>query len=162
VPPLPLGSFGFGLNPRPTVGDVPFLSWRDGLKLAAPAPHDPAALSRTLAAFGHAVSADLHIAPALAPSFGAACGYLLAGVPPGADCQESCDLAASALHPAARPGAALQSAAGAATDEPFWRHAQPVLAALADLFLGWTADPSGHAALRAAWRRGRSLEMNGG
>jgi hypothetical protein len=155
--PFPLAAFGFGLHPRPGAGAAPFLCWRDGLLLAAPPPHESAAVSRTLGAFGHALAAPLDIAPALAAGFGAACGYLLSGNPASSDGQEACDLAAAHL-PHARPPLAANAGA---VDPDFWRRAAPVLAGIADLFVGWTADPSGYATLRAAWRRGRSIEMSG-
>jgi hypothetical protein len=59
TPPLPLGVFSFGLQPRAVGGEMPFLCWRDGLALSASAPHDPGAVSRTLAAFGQAMAAFL-------------------------------------------------------------------------------------------------------
>lgn len=98
IPAFPVGAFGFGLHPRGRGGDLPFLCWRDGLVLAAAAPHDPDAVSRTLAALGHAMAQGLSIDPALGFAFGAACGYLVAGVPPTSDGQEACDIAAVALH----------------------------------------------------------------
>jgi hypothetical protein len=168
-PKLPVAAFGFGLQPRSGSSDQPFLCWRDGLALAASAPHDPPAVSRTLAAFGHALSAPLHIAPALAAGFGAACGYLVCGVPAHADGQEACDLAAAALR-----GGIPDKGQRAPDEDPdhvpgddamgeaFWRRAGPLLAATAELFVGWSADPAAHATLRAAWRRGRSIEMSGG
>jgi hypothetical protein len=179
TPKFPVAAFGFGLQPRSGASDRPFLCWRDGLVLAGPAPHDPAAVSRTLAAFGHALSGPLHIAPALAAGFGAACGYLVCGVPAHADGQEACDLAAAALqsrfavnshdalhesvgHESAHESARHDGTPGDATSDAFWRYAGPLLAAAAELFVGWSADPAAHATLRAAWRRGRSIEMSGG
>jgi hypothetical protein len=170
-PKLPVAAFGFGLQPRSGASDRPFLCWRDGLVLAGPAPHDPAAVSRTLAAFGHALSGPLHIAPALAAGFGAACGYLVCGVPAHADGQEACDLAAAALqgrlaidasHEGAGHDGTPADAPWDAMSEVFWRRAGPLLTAAAELFVGWSADPAAHATLRAAWRRGRSIEMSGG
>jgi hypothetical protein len=155
-----VAAFGFGLRPRGGTSDLPFLCWRDGLMLAAPAPHEKLAVSRTLAAFGHAMSEALHIAPALAPGFGAACGYLVCGVPAHADGQEACDLAATALRGHDFCGHDL--GVDDVMADTFWRRAAPLLAATAELFAGWTADPSAHAALRAAWRRGRAIEMSGG
>ena len=35
---LPLGEFAFGLQPRATGGEMPYLCWRDGLALAALGP----------------------------------------------------------------------------------------------------------------------------
>ena len=138
---------------------MPFLCWRDGLALAASPPHAAGAVSRTLAALGHALAAPLDINPALASGFGAACGYLLCGVAATSDAQEACDLAA--LHLGQPNVAPPLSCAGDAMGDAFWRLAAPLLAATAELFAGWTADPSGHAMLRAAWRRGRTIEMSG-
>lgn len=162
-PPLPLADFGFALQPG-AGGDQPLLCWRDGLALCRPPPHQQIAVSRTLAAFGHVLAASCRITPALAAGFGAACGYLAAGLPPSADWREACDLAAAGLANA-RPGAPLEAARAAAegAEGPaFWTVAGPLLTAAADLFLGWTADPASHAALRAAWRRGLSIELSGG
>ena len=173
IPTLPLPAFGFGLHPRSGGGDLPFLCWRDGLALAAPAPHDLYAVSRTLAALGHAMAVILNIDTTLAFAFGAACGYVVSGVLPTSDGQEACDIAAVALHvsypnsnllgeagvPA--PAAVIAACAAGIADEIFWRHATPLLAAVVDLFTEWTADPSSRAALRAAWRRGRTIEMDG-
>jgi hypothetical protein len=155
--PFPLAAFGFGLHPRPGAGAAPFLSWRDGLVLAAPPPHEAAAVSRTIGAFGHAMAAALGIAPDLSSGFGAACGFLLSGSTASSDGQEACDLAATHLAKPEPPLAAAAATVGAA----FWERAAPVLAEATELFVGWTADPSGFAALRAAWRRGRSIEMSG-
>ena len=159
-PSLPLPAFSFGLQPRPGGGELPFLCWRDGLTLAADPPHDPAAVSRTIAAFGQVLADSLDIVPALAPGFGAACGYLLAGVPATSDGQEACDLAATALHRLHDTPPPLHTTDGDLSGA-FWERAAPLLSATADLFAGWSADPIAHAALRAAWRRGRTIEMSG-
>lgn len=165
---LPLGEFAFGLRPREAGGDMPYLCWCDGLALSAPAPHDPAAVSRTLAAFGQALGPRLRIDASLAAGFGAACGYIVSGVAATADGQEACDIAAGALR-RGRSGfgqvpagaAAADACAAGITADVFWRHAEPLLAATAELFVGWTGDPPGHSSLRAAWWRGRSIEMSG-
>jgi hypothetical protein len=159
-PSLPLPAFSFGLQPRAGGGGLPFLCWRDGLALAASPPYDPATLARTIAAFGLVLASDLEIAPALAAGFGAACGYLLCGAPANADGQEACDLAAAALHRTHQAQAPLASIEGA-LDDDVWHRAAPLLIATADLFAAWTADPAAHIALRAAWRRGRTIEMSG-
>ncbi len=173
VSALPLTAFVFGLHPRTRGGEQPYLCWRDGLALGAAAPHDPDAVSRTLAAFGQAMADRLNIDPALAFAFGAACGYLVAGVPPTQDGQEACEVAAVALHvmyqdtglagaaTAFVPAISVAACAAGIMDGAFWRHATPILTAAADLFTQWTADPSGHPALRAAWRRGRALGSGG-
>jgi hypothetical protein len=165
LPDWQLAGFGFALRPQGGGGDLPLLCWRDGLKLAAPGPHDAGAVARTVAAFGRALAAELRISAALAAGFGAACGYLLAGAPPLPDGQEACDLAAAALRDSTQPGAPLDAAGDGpegACGAAFWSAAQPVLAATSELFLNWSADPAGHATLRAAWRRGRSIQMSGG
>jgi hypothetical protein len=164
-PSLPLAAFGFGLKlPASTTGR-PFLCWQDGLALSAVAPHDQAAASRTLAAFGHAMAAMLGIAADLAPGFGAASGYLLTGNVPCADWQEVCDLAAAAQLNDCRPGAAWAAANGCITGvggRDFWARALPLLTGTAEMFVRWSDDPDSLAKLRAAWRRGRSIDMNGG
>jgi hypothetical protein len=154
---FPSSAFEFGLHPRAASADVPFLCWRDGLLLAAYPPYEAAAVSRTVAAFAQAMAADLGLDPDLAIGFGTACGWRLAGAAPAADAQEACDLVA--LHlPRGRPPLA---AAGGDLDAAFWALAAPALNATADLFAAWTADPARHAVLRAAWRRGRAIELNG-
>jgi hypothetical protein len=161
TPELPMAAFTFGLQPRSSGGGLPFLCWRDGLALAAAAPHDPAAVARTMAAFGQVLASELGIAPDLAFGFGTACGYLLTGIHASSDGQEACDLAAASL-PRTAPSANGEECASGVGSDAFWRHAAPRLTALAELFLGWTADPAGHDKLRAAWRRGRAIEMSGG
>lgn len=88
TPGIPLGSFVFALQPRPGSDAMPFLCWRDGLALAAAAPHDPSGIARTLWAFGRVMAARLQIDPSLADGFGAACGYLVSGVPATPDAQD--------------------------------------------------------------------------
>ena len=138
---------------------MPFLYWRDGLALAAPPPHAAGALSRTVAAFCHVLAATLNIDPVLAGGFGAACGHVLSGAPATSDTQEACDLAA--LHLDQPNVAPPLTCHGDAMGNAFWRLAAPLLTATADLFANWTTNPSAHASLRAAWRRGRSIEMSG-
>lgn len=154
---FPSTAFEFGLYPRAGRSDIPFLCWRDGLALASAPPHDPAAVSRTLAAFAQVLAPDIGLDPELAAGFGAACGWRLTGVAPAADAQEASDLVALHLPRGRSP----LNAADGAVDAAFWSLAAPVLNATADLFAEWTADPARHAALRAAWRRGRFIELNG-
>jgi hypothetical protein len=161
TPALPMAAFTFGLQPRTSLGDMPFLCWRDGLALAGAAPHEPHAVARTLAALAQAVAVELDIATPLAFGFGVACGYLVAGVVASPDGQEACDLAATALHTLS-PASAVEACAAGVESDAFWRHAAPRLVAVADLFLGWSADPGSYERLRAAWRRGREIEMSGG
>jgi hypothetical protein len=162
LPELPLSAFSFALQPRSPNGERPFLSWRDGLALAAAAPHDPQAVSRTIAALGQALAGKLDIDPAFAGGFGAACGFLLAGVATSSDEQEARDLVADALRPHIVPDRTAEACACGIMSDVFWHYATPKLSAIAEVFLGWNADPAGHAALRAAWRRGRAIEMSGG
>ncbi len=158
TPALPLTAFSFGLQPRTSSGGMPFLSWRDGLALAASPPHEAGAVSRTVAAFGHALADALKIDPALASGFGAACGFMLSGVPATSDAQEACDLAA--LHLGQPTVAPPLNHAGDAKGSVFWRLAVPLLMATAHLFIGWSMNQSDHAMLRAAWRHGRTIEMS--
>jgi hypothetical protein len=162
---LRLGEFDLGLRPHAGGGGRPFLCWRDGLALCRPPPHDAAAMARTLAAFGHALTPSLGIAVSLAADFGAVCGHLATGIPPAGAWQEACDLAAAALRhapPAGAPMRAAEAAGEAAGGALFWQAAEPLLSAAVDLFRGWTVDPASHAALRAASRRSRCIELNGG
>jgi hypothetical protein len=168
APPMPMGAFGFGLQPRAPGGVLPFLSWCDGLALAAPPPHDRGVVARTVSAFAQAIAGWLDIDPSMAAGFGSACGHLVCGVPAAPDVQEACDLVAAALQDRAvadetalAPGGASEACAAGVLSPAFWRHATPLLVATADLFRGWTRDPAGHATLRAAWRRGRAIEMGG-
>jgi len=164
--PLPLDVFGFGLQPRFGQSDTPFLCWRDGLALSGPVPHDPFCVSRCLAAMCQAMAGELGIDDALAADFGAACGYLATGVHPGPEAQQACDLVAASLKGAARPGEAApclaDPAGGGALGPGFLTMAGPQLRAARDLFLGWADDPAGLSLLRSAWKRGFSIDMNGG
>jgi hypothetical protein len=153
---FPSTAFIFGLQPR-SGNDGPYICWKDGLALAGMEPYDPAAVSRTLAAFAQAMAEDIGIAPALASGFGAACGARLTGMVPDFVDQEACDLAA--LHlPAITPPL---TQADQALNKTFWDLAAPVLRSVANLFADFTTDPSNHARLRAAWRRGRAIELDG-
>jgi hypothetical protein len=165
APPMPQGAFLFGLHPRMGAdAAAPFLAWRDGIKLAAGHKVDAAALSRVIASFGHAMAGGLDIGPGLAAGFGAACGYLVTGVAPAPDWQEPCDVAAACLRPLGAPGAAWLAASGrepaGAPIAALWVHAAPVLGATSELFQAWTETPATHAHQRAAWRRGRGIEMS--
>ena len=162
-PRFPVNAFDFGLQHRDGRTGRPFLCWRDGLILAGEPPHDPAVVARTLAAQACALAERLDIGADHAGGFGAACGYLAAGVPPDTDDQEARDLTAASLPPALRPdeASAAEACAAGIASPLFWRRAAPLLAAAADLFASWTSDPASHSALRAAWRRGRTIELNG-
>ncbi|MEJ1975999.1 MAG: hypothetical protein WDN49_07700 [Acetobacteraceae bacterium] len=167
--PLPFASFGFGLEPRDGDADVPYLCWHDGVALAAASPYPAQSVSRIVAAFGQALSAELDIASGFARGFGAACGFLTAGVAPSSEWQEECDLVAASLpgctHPlqsVALGGASRTAAAGCgdAKTDAFWAGAGPLLLGATALFRSWTAAPSDRRALRMAWRRGMSLALN--
>lgn len=164
--PMPLAVFAFGLQPRFGQSHVPFLCWRDGLAIAGPAPHDPACVSRTLAAMCQAMAGELGIGEVLATDFGASCGYLATGVHPSADAQRTCDLVAASLDATQLPGFAAghlgASEGGGALGEAFLSGAGPQLRAARDLFLGWADDPASLSLLRSAWKRGFSIDMNGG
>jgi len=132
MPPFPLASFGFGLQHRDGSAETPFLCWHDGLALAAMAPHPRQAVSRVVAALCQALAAELEIAPRLAVEFGAACGFLVAGVAPSSGSQEVCDRVAASLPPGGRA-----VAYGDAKDDVFWTEAGPLLLAAVTLFRSW-------------------------
>lgn len=163
---MPDGTFAFGLHPQSGVGDLPLLSWRDGLALASPPPHAGAAVSRALAAMVEALAPELEIDPSLARGFGMASAYLAVGIFPSAESQEICEVVADALRDALRPGSAFAAAATDKTDgalgEAYWRLATPILQVAVALFKSWSANSDQLSALRVAWRRGVSIEMNGG
>jgi hypothetical protein len=161
--PLRMRAFSFGLQPA-TGRNAPYLCWRDGLALAFPPPHDPIAVSRTLAAFGQVLAAELGVAAELACGFGAACAYLTIGVAPKPDAQEICDLAASCvLDMSGTEAAAVLAGLGQedATSASFWQKASPRLITLADVFRRWTKDPSSLARLRSTRQRGSSRALCG-
>jgi hypothetical protein len=163
APRFPVGAFEFGLQHREGRPDRPFLCWRDGLALAADPPHDPAVVARILAAQSRTLAEYLDIGAELAGGFGAACAYLAVGTVPEADDQEACDLTAASLPLSLRPdeASAAEACEAGAASPAVWHRATPLLAAAADLFAGWTNDPASYAALRAVWRRGRTIELNG-
>ncbi len=163
--PLQLGAFVLGLQPGMSGGDRPYLCWRDGLVLMGGPPHDRLVVARTVASFAQSLAATWAIAPGLAGEFGAACGLLATGQIPSPGSQQICDLVATSLPEARCPQAASiladpvgEGAAGA----EFWQRATAPLCAAIDLFIGWTANPSDLATLRAAWQRGFSIELSGG
>jgi hypothetical protein len=153
---FPSTAFGFGLRPR-IGGEEPYLCWRDGLALAGPPPHEAEALCRTLAAFGQVLAPDLGIDPLLTAQFGTACGWRLTGASCLPDAQEIQDLVSLHLAPY-RPALA---ASDQEINEAFWETAAPQLNALADLFGDFSVNSANYARLRAAWRRGRCVELSG-
>ena len=158
--PFPAAAFTFGLQPR-SGGDGPYLCWRDGLALAGVEPYDASAVSRTLSAFAQAMAEDIGIASALASGFGAACGARLTGMVPDPAEQEACDLAALHLPPVTSPVSPPLAQADQALNGTFWQAAAPMLQAVSNLFTDFTTHPANHARLRAAWKRGRAIELGG-
>ncbi len=171
-PPFDAAAFRFGLLAPPLlvpggagpVAAAPALSWQDGLALAAAGepgapPAAAAAAGRVVAACAEALAAELGIMPALAPRFGAVCGFLAAGRVVVAAWQEACDIAAARLadQPAWQPGlAAGLDPCGTA----FWSQLSPGLLAAADLFAALSQDDAAYPDLQAAWRRGHALETS--
>jgi hypothetical protein len=142
-----------------TPGGPPRLAWTDGFALAD-APQEAPCLARSVAAFAHLLAAPCGIAGDLAAGFGAACGFALAGhAEPGQE--QACDIGADVLaREGLAPGASLTACQDALTPA-FAASAAPALRLLRDAYLDWTAEPSRHAALRTAWRRGVTLELGG-
>ncbi len=132
MPAFPVASFGFGLQPRDGSAETPFLCWHDGLALAERAPHPPHAVARVVAALSQALAVELAVAPGLAQEFGAACGFLVAGVAPSLEAQEVCDRVAAML-----PGGRRTGVPGDTKDEAFWAGIGPQVLAAAGLFRSW-------------------------
>jgi hypothetical protein len=177
---FPAAAFAFGLRPLPAAPGTPYLSWQDGLAVAsgaAQAGQDEAgAAARCIAACATQYAAEIDIAAGLAAPFGAVCGFLACGTLAYPAWQEACDIAASQWHGAPAPGRQDCALAGRIAWQPgaawrtvqdalcdrFWRIAAPGLVRSARLFAGWSAPGSAYPALCAAWRRGRSIELNRG
>jgi hypothetical protein len=159
-PPFPAADFSFAMYPR--LSATPCLSWGDGLSIAARAA-DPAGAGRSIAACATQAADLIGITPALAAAWGAVCGFLACGEIAFPEWQEACDIAAAAMkrHDAWRPGAAWASCPDVLTHN-FWVALAPGLAACCALFAGFSAPGSDYTALRTAWRRGRSIELNRG
>jgi hypothetical protein len=138
------------------------LSWQDGLALVA-GTEDAAAPARCIAACAMQYAGEIGISSAMSAPFGAVCGFLGCGALAHPAWQEPCDIAASELAERGcwQPGAAWQAAPDAASDR-FWSVLEPGLLAAARLFAAWSAPHSAYPALCAAWRRGRSIELNRG
>ena len=159
---FPAHSFRFALAPHTVPARTPHLFWQDGLALAARLP--PAApAGRAIAACAARLGRDLGITEELDDAFGAACGFLAAGEMVFAEWQLPCDLTAAHLQAACGwvPGAAW-AAAPTIHAQHFWARLGPGLAACAALFAVWSLPGSEYPVLCAAWRRGRSIEMNRG
>jgi hypothetical protein len=159
---FPAAAFTFGLQPRAGDTNTPYLSWQDGIAIAA-GQRDPGATARSIAACAMQYAGEIDIATVRAAPFGAVCGYLACGVLACPQWQEPCDIAASELAASGvwQPGAAWRALPDARV-ERFWPVLAPALAATARLFAGWNRPDAEYAALCAAWRRGRSIELNRG
>lgn len=159
---FPAAAFTFGLQPRQSAIGAPYLSWQDGIALAACDPHYTAA-ARCIAACATQYAGEIDIAAIMAAPFGAVCGFLGCGGLAFPEWQEPCDIAASELAASGfwHPGAAWQAAPDARADR-FWSLLAPSLLAAARLFTGWSRPDTDYPALCAAWRRGRSIELNRG
>jgi hypothetical protein len=161
VPPFPAEAFVFGLLPRHGAPDTPYLCWEDGLAIAACAA-EPEAVARCIAACARKMAADLGIAASLADPFASVCGFAAIGRVAFVEWQPHCDIAAAAL-------AAQDGWVGDSPPVPldpgsdlFWHALKPRLIAVCDLFAGWSLPNSAYPALRTAWQRGRSIELNRG
>jgi hypothetical protein len=163
---FPALAFTFGLHPQESAAGAPYLSWQDGLAVASGTATADAA-ARCIAACAGQYATELDIASGLALPFGAVCGFLVCGTLAFPGWQEASDIAASqwASGPGAaapwQPGAAWQAAPNA-LDDRFWGKAAPGLIEAVRLFACWSAPGSAYPALCAAWRRGRSIELNRG
>jgi hypothetical protein len=143
--------------PRP---GGPWLAWTDGLALAAPPPHPPAPLARSLRGLAEPLALQAGIGPGFAPDFAAATAWLLTGMVAEPAGQEACDIAAEALLTegmGARPPLLPEDG----FDPAAWTAAQPWLRHLLGLHRDWSADPARRAALGMGWRRGLALELSG-
>ena len=158
---FPMAGFEFGLHPRPNTSTAPYLSWNDGLELAASAK-DSSATSRSVASCAMHCAPGLDISATMAGAFGAVCGFLAGGCMAFAEWQEPCDIAASVLAGEFwHPGAAWQAAPDPRLGR-YWDALAPDLWAATRLFAEWSLPGAAYPTLRAAWRRGRSIELNRG
>ena len=122
-------------------------------------------MARVISACAQVMADALDIRVDMIAGFGISCGALVTGYLPVDGLHEARDLTATALRGRVVPGAALAVALQGEAAEfwpVFWREAGPVLGMIAEVFAGWGKDPASHVELRAAWRRGRSIEMSGG
>jgi hypothetical protein len=162
APEFPAQAFVFGLLPRHGAPDTPYLCWEDGLAMAAGAA-EPEAVARCIAACARKMASDLGIAATLADPFASVCGFAAIGRVAFPEWQPHCDIAAAAL--AAQDGWHLAHVPPDPLDpgvEKFWAVLRPRLTAVCDLFVGWSLPGSAYPALRTAWQRGRSIELNRG
>jgi hypothetical protein len=115
-----------------------------------------------IAAFAQAIAGDIHIADHLAAGFGAAAGTLLTGSVPYPSDQEYPDLVACVLRSDSVPAGRLTDALGIEIQNPdFWILAGPLLQRVSDIFVEWSTNNAALTTLRAAWRRGRFIELSG-
>lgn len=159
---FPQDAFSYGLLPLPAGPGGPYLCWQDGLALAM-RDSDGAPPARAIAACAAQLAPDLGILPGLADAFGAACGFLAAGRMAFPAWQMPCDVTAAQFARASlwRPGQAWDDSPNIHAN-PFWMRLGPGLATCAALFAAWSLPGSAYPALCAAWRRGRSIELNRG
>jgi hypothetical protein len=159
---FPAGAFSYGLPPRPGAPGAPYLSWQDGLALASSAPQADC-VARAISACTAQLATDIGIAADLAAPFGAVCGFIAGGQMAFGEWQEPCDIAAADLAGRGtwQPGQAWAACPNIVATT-FWSGVAPPLCACAELFAAWSLPGSPYAALRTAWRRGRSIELNRG
>jgi hypothetical protein len=155
-------SFSFGLLPQQGPAEAGYLCWQDGLALAAGSVATSAA-GRVVATCGEKLAADVGVSDELASSFGAVCGFLTCGQVAFPAWREPCDIASAELgrNPGWRPGAAYLAYPDICSSD-FWAALSPALAAASELFATFSLPGSAYPALHAAWRRGRSIELNRG
>ena len=160
--PFPAASFSFGLNPLPSTQGAPYLSWQDGLALAA-GTTEASPLARCIAACATQYASEIDVAAPLSAAFGAVCGFLAGGTLVFPDWQEACDIAGSEMAKGSvwLPGAAWRTAPDTHSQR-FWEALAPGVVAASRMFAAWSLPESTYPALCAAWRRGRSIELNRG
>jgi len=155
-------AFSFGLHPKEAGQGTPCLAWADGLALAGIAA-DVRAVGRCAASCASVLAAECDITTAFAADFGAVCGFLMCGQHVFTQWAEPCDIAATSLREPV-----LRRAGQSWADNPDWRcrdlwsGLRPGFAALATGFAHWSHNPADYLQLRAAWRRGRSIELTQG
>lgn len=161
-PDFAAAQFQFGLMPQQGRQASPYLCWQDGLALAD-CSEAPVAFGKVIAACAENLACEIGVARTLAESFGMACGFLSCGQIVAPDWQEACDITAMQLagHPSWQPGAAL-IASPDINGPHFWSLLTPGLVATTELFIAMSLPGSAYPALHAAWRRGRSIELNRG
>lgn len=147
------------LHPAPS-GPAARLAWTDGLALALPPPHPPEVLARAIRGLGAVLAGRIGIAPCHGAGFGASAAQAMTGLVADPSDQAACDIAAAALSDLGIAAAPVPPAGDAFAPDR-WAAAAPRLRAIAELHQDWSVDPDRHAAVRAAWRRGVTLELSG-